>query len=48
MHLARAGRKVCVIESSQPRNRFTDASHGFFRQDGGPPLEMIAEALFKV
>jgi len=30
IHIARARRSVCVIESASPRNRFADASHGFF------------------
>lgn len=48
MQLARAGRTVCVIDSGKPRNRFTDASHGFFGQDGAPPFEMIGAARSRV
>lgn len=44
LQLARARRTVCVIDSGAPRNRFADASHGFFGQDGKNPLTMIAEA----
>ncbi|MBD8641595.1 NAD(P)/FAD-dependent oxidoreductase [Sphingomonas sp. CFBP 13733] len=44
IHIARARRSVCVIDAGLPRNRFSDASHGFFGQDGGEPLAMIAEA----
>jgi len=34
MQLARARRKVCVVDTGVPRNRFAAASHGFFGQDG--------------
>lgn len=44
IHIARARRSVCVIDTGEPRNRFADASHGFFGQDGGEPLAMIAGA----
>jgi len=44
MQLARAHRSVCVIDAGAPRNRFAAQSHGFFGQDGTPPLEMIAQA----
>lgn len=45
IHIARARRSVCVIDAGAPRNRFADASHGFFGQDGAEPHAMIAEAL---
>jgi thioredoxin reductase len=45
IYLARALRPVCVIDTGKPRNRFADASHGFFGQDGSPPNLMIANAL---
>ncbi|QFZ82442.1 FAD-binding protein [Variovorax paradoxus] len=48
MQLARARRKVCVVDAGAPRNRFADASHGFFGQDGMPPLQMIANARDKL
>ncbi len=48
MQLARAGRRVCVVDAGKPRNRSTDASHGFFGQDGVAPLEMIGAARSKV
>ncbi|QNK70438.1 NAD(P)/FAD-dependent oxidoreductase [Variovorax sp. PAMC26660] len=48
MQLARARRKVCVVDAGAPRNRFTAQSHGFFGQDGVPPLKMIADARAKV
>ena len=44
MQLARARRRVCVVDAGQPRNRFAAASHGFFGQDGEPPLAMIEQA----
>ncbi|MGJ7531117.1 NAD(P)/FAD-dependent oxidoreductase [Variovorax sp. GB1P17] len=48
MQLARARRKVCVVDAGAPRNRFTAQSHGFFGQDGVPPLQMIADARAKL
>lgn len=44
IHIARARRSVCVIDAGSPRNRFADASHGFFAQDGNDPRAMIARA----
>ena len=44
MHIARARRSVCVVDTGAPRNRFADASHGFFGQDGNEPMRMIASA----
>ncbi|MET4897081.1 NAD(P)/FAD-dependent oxidoreductase [Sphingomonadaceae bacterium jetA1] len=41
IHIARARRSVCVIDSGSPRNRFAEASHGFFGQDGANPQAMI-------
>ena len=48
IHIARARRSVCVIDAGSPRNRFADASHGFFGQDGAKPLAMIAAAQIEV
>jgi thioredoxin reductase len=48
MQLARGRLKVCVIDAGKPRNRFAAHSHGFFGQDGAPPLAMIAQAREKV
>jgi thioredoxin reductase len=42
--LGRARRKVLVLDTSLPRNRFAAHSHGFFTRDGSPPLELLAEA----
>lgn len=44
LYIARARRKVCVIDTAKPRNRFAAASHGFFGQDGSKPQTMIAQA----
>lgn len=41
IYLARARRTVCVIDAGQPRNRFADASHGFFTRDGATPGDML-------
>lgn len=44
IHIARARRSVCVIDTGSPRNRFAEASHGFFAQDGEDPQAIIAAA----
>lgn len=44
MQLARARRRVCLIDAGMPRNRFASHAHGFFGQDGAPPSEIIATA----
>lgn len=44
MQLARARRRVLVVDSGLPRNRFTRAAHGFFGQDGKAPYAILAEA----
>lgn len=41
--LARARRRVLVIDAGLRRNRFAAASHGFLTQDGAPPDEIAAE-----
>jgi thioredoxin reductase len=48
MQLGRADRTVVVLDTGSPRNRFAEASHGFFGQDGAAPREMIATARAKV
>ncbi|MFM9927407.1 NAD(P)/FAD-dependent oxidoreductase [Variovorax sp. H27-G14] len=48
MQLARARRRVCVVDAGAPRNRFAAKSHGFFGQDGMPPMQMIADARAKL
>lgn len=42
LYLGRAHRSVCVLDTRQPRNRFAEASHGFFAQDGSDPRAMLA------
>lgn len=42
LYLARARRSVCVLDTSLPRNRFAEASHGFFAQDGADPVHLLA------
>jgi len=44
MQLARARRRVLVLDSRRPRNRFASHAHGFFGQDGKAPGEIIDEA----
>jgi thioredoxin reductase len=44
MQLVRARRRVLILDTGQPRNRFAHASHGFFGLDGRPPREMIGTA----
>ena len=42
--LARARRRVLVVDSGLPRNRFAAASHGFFTRDGASPGELLDTA----
>ncbi|SMG54894.1 NAD(P)/FAD-dependent oxidoreductase [Paraburkholderia susongensis] len=44
MQLARARRRVLVLDGRRPRNRFAPHSHGFLGQDGKAPSEIIGEA----
>ena len=44
MQLARARRKVLLVDSGLPRNRFAKTSHGFFGQDGKAPAAILGEA----
>ncbi|MDQ7734173.1 NAD(P)/FAD-dependent oxidoreductase [Halomonas sp. SpR1] len=44
LQLARARRKIVLVDAGQPRNRFAAHSHGFLTQDGTPPAEIAAEA----
>ena len=41
MQLARARRRVLILDSGSPRNRFAHASHGFLGQDGRAPAEIL-------
>src|SRR4051812_48492881 len=42
MPLARARRKVLILDAGMPRNRFAGVSHGFFGQDGRATEEILA------
>lgn len=42
LQLARARRRVLVLDAGRPRNRFARSSHGFLGQDGMPPADMIS------
>ena len=43
LQLARARRRVLVIDAGQPRNRLAAFSHGFLTQDHKPPRQIIAQ-----
>jgi len=45
MQLVRGRRRVVVLDSNAPRNRFAVASHGVFGLDGKSPAEIRATAL---
>ena len=45
MQLARARRKLLLIDAGRPRNRFAAAAHGFLGQDGVAPSEIMREGL---
>src|SRR5436309_5863151 len=44
LQLARARKRVLVLDSGKPRNRFAQFSHGFFGHDGQPPSAILANA----
>ena len=44
LHLARARRRILVLDSGQPRNRFAQSAHVFFGHDGQPPSAILANA----
>src|SRR4028119_1408039 len=44
MQIVRGRRRVLILDTEKPRNRFAKASHGFFGQDGLSPREMIEDA----
>lgn len=44
MQLARARRRVLMIDAGKPRNRFAKTSHGFFGFDGKSPKEIVETA----
>jgi thioredoxin reductase len=45
MQLARARKRILLVDAGQPRNRFAEASHGFLGQDGVAPAAIMREAL---
>ena len=44
MQLGRARRKVVVLDTCRPRNRFAGHSHGVLGHDHKPPLDILDEA----
>ena len=44
MQVARARRKVLVVDAGRPRNRFAAHSHGFLGQDGRTPAAIVGSA----
>ena len=44
LQLGRARRKVTVLDTGRPRNRFAGHSHGLLGHDHKPPLDILAEA----
>jgi thioredoxin reductase len=44
LQLARARRRIGVIDAGRRRNRFATASHGFLGQDGRAPGDIVADA----
>ncbi|MGQ3054370.1 MAG: NAD(P)/FAD-dependent oxidoreductase [Roseateles sp.] len=44
LQLARARRRIAVIDAGQRRNRFVEASHGFLGQDGRAPGDIVGDA----
>ena len=45
MQLARARRRILLVDAGRPRNRFAHASHGFLGQDGVAPADIMREGL---
>ncbi|HWT58674.1 MAG TPA: NAD(P)/FAD-dependent oxidoreductase [Rhizobium sp.] len=43
MQLTRARRRVLLVDAGAPRNRFSQASHGFLGQDGQTPAAIMRE-----
>ena len=44
LQLGRTRRKVTVLDTGRPRNRFAGHSHGLLGHDHKPPLDILAEA----
>lgn len=47
-YIARGRRRVCVVDTGSPRNRFAARSHGFLAQDGSDPRALLAAARAQV
>jgi thioredoxin reductase len=45
LQLARARRKVLLIDAGSPRNRFAQHAHGILGHDGKPPAQIVSEAV---
>jgi len=45
LQLARARRRVLVLDAGLPRNRFAEAAHGILGHDGKAPAAILREAL---
>jgi len=48
MQLGRARRKVSVLDTGLNRNRYAEAAHNIFAQDGTPPGDILARARAQV
>ncbi|HEV7437411.1 MAG TPA: NAD(P)/FAD-dependent oxidoreductase [Pseudorhizobium sp.] len=48
LQLARARRKILILDEGLRRNRFASHSHGFITQDGVDPAAIVAEARAQV
>src|SRR5947209_15055483 len=48
LQLARARRRVLIIDTGEPRNRSAGHSHGFLGQDGQPPAAIQAKGKAEV
>lgn len=44
LQLARARRRIAIVDAGKRRNRFASASHGFLAQDGRDPGEIASDA----
>ena len=47
LQLGRSRRKVTVLDTGLPRNRFAAHSHGLLGHDHKPPLDILAEARWR-
>lgn len=47
-YIARGRRRVCVLDTGLPRNRFAAHSHGFLTHDGSDPRALLAAARAQV